>query len=58
MHIDIETCCDSDGAVAVIACVKAPVVIHNIRTHLNEKAAPEPLGLLLSARAPPSGPFG
>jgi hypothetical protein len=38
--------------VKVIACIEDPVVIKKILTHLKEKAAPEPAGLLPSVRAP------
>ena len=51
-NIDIETCPEC-GAVKVIACIEDPVVIKKILTHLKEKAAPEPAGLLPSVRAPP-----
>jgi hypothetical protein len=57
-NIDIETCRECGGAVKVIACIEDPVVIQKILTHLKEKAAPEPLGLLPSVRAPPAGLFG
>ena len=56
-NIDMETCRECGGAVKVIACIEDPVVIQKILTHLKEKAAPEPLGLLPTARAPP-GLFG
>ena len=46
------------GAVKVIACIEDPAVIQKILTHLKEKAGPEPLGLLPSVRAPPTGLFG
>lgn len=52
-NIDIETCSECGGAVKVIACIEDPVVIKKILTHLKEKAAPEPAGLLPSVRAPP-----
>ena len=51
-NIDIETCPEC-GVVKVIACIEDPVVIKKILTHLKEKAAPEPAGLLPSVRAPP-----
>ena len=57
-NIDIETCSACGGAVKVIACIEDPAVIQKILTHLKEKAGPEPLGLLPSVRAPPTGLFG
>ena len=57
-NIDIETCRECGGAMKVIACIEDPVVIQKILTHLKEKAAPEPLGRVPSARAPPAGPCG
>ena len=57
-NIDIETCRECGGAIKVIACIEDPVVIQKLLTHLKEKAAPEPLGLLPCARAPPAGLFG
>lgn len=57
-NIDIETCGDCGGAVKVITCIEDPAVIEKILTHLKEKAAPEPLTLLPSARAPPTALFG
>jgi len=42
----------------VIACIEDPVVIQKIRTHRREKAAPESLRRLPSARAPPAGLSG
>jgi hypothetical protein len=52
-NIDIETCRECGGAVKVIACIENPVVIENILTHLNEKAASAGTGLLPERRAPP-----
>jgi hypothetical protein len=69
-NIDIETCRECGGAVKVmpkalaalagqaLACIEDPVVIQKILTHLKEKVAPEPLGLLPAVRAPPAGLFG
>ena len=57
-NIDIETCSACGGAVKVIDCIEDPAVIQKILTHLKEKAGPEPLGLLPSVRAPPTGLFG
>ena len=51
--IDIETCRECGGAVKVIACIENPVVIQKILTHLKEKVALEPTGLLPAVRAPP-----
>ncbi len=56
--IDIETCSECGGAVRIIACIEDPVVLQKILTHLKEKAAPEPLSLLPSARAAPTALFG
>jgi hypothetical protein len=36
--IDIETCSAYGGAVRIIACIEAPVVIEKILTHLDGKA--------------------
>jgi len=64
-NIDTETCRECGGSVKVIpkapaalagqalASIEDPVVIKKILTHLKEKAAPEPTGLLPSVRAPP-----
>lgn len=51
--IDIETCRECGGAVKVIACIENPVVIKKILTHLKEKVALQPTGLLPAVRAPP-----
>ena len=51
-NIDIETCRECGGAVKIIACIEERVVINRILTHLKEKAAPEPAGLLPAMRAP------
>jgi len=57
-NIDIETCAMCGGTVKVIACIEDTVVIQKILSHLKEKAVPDPLSLLSSARAPPAGLFG
>ncbi len=44
-HIDIETCQACGGAVRIIACIEAPVVIEQILTHLGNQSA--------TAQAPP-----
>jgi len=41
------------GAVKMTACTEDPAVIEKILTHLKDKAAPEPLRLLPTARVPP-----
>jgi len=48
-----EPCTDGGGGVRIIACIEDPAVIEKILTHLMEKAAPEPAGLLPEGRAPP-----
>jgi len=53
IDIDIETCRECGGAVRIIACIEDPAVIEKILTHVKEKAAPEPVGLLPEGRAPP-----
>jgi len=57
-NIDIQTCQACDAAVKVIASIEVPAVIQKLRTHLQGKAAPEPLHLLPAARAPPASLFG
>ena len=57
-NLDIQTYPVCGGAMKVIACIEAPVVIKKILDHLKEKATPELLGLLPSARAAPAGLFG
>ena len=51
-NIDIETCRECGGAVKIIACIEERVAINRILTHLKEKAAPEPAGLLPAMRVP------
>ncbi|MCP4407024.1 MAG: IS91 family transposase, partial [Gammaproteobacteria bacterium] len=54
-NIDIETCSTCGGAVKVIACIEAPLVIDKILTHLDNKVAlAEPVPLP-QTRAPPQG---
>lgn len=52
-NIDIETCPKCAGTVKVIACIKDPVVIKKILTHLNEKSASAAISLLPASRVPP-----
>ncbi len=52
-NIDIETYRECGGAVKIIACIKDPVVIAKILTHLEEKAVSAGKGLLPESRAPP-----
>lgn len=42
----------------IIACLEDPLVMGKILEHLDEMASPEPLNLLLLARASPAGVFG
>ena len=52
LRIEREPCLRCGGAVKVIASIEDPVVIKNILTHLNEKAASAGTGLLPESRAP------
>ena len=54
-NIDIETCRDCGGAVKVIACIEAPVVIKQILDHLKHKAETSESRALPESRAPPAG---
>ncbi len=57
-NIDIETCSKCGGAVRVIACIEDPVVLDQILTYLDEKAAlAEPLVLPQSRASPSAGLF-
>ncbi len=51
--VDIETCSKCGGAVRVIACTADPVVIDEILTHLDKKAAVAEPSVLPQSRAPP-----
>ena len=53
-NINRETCSKCGGAVRVIACIKDPVVIDKILTHLDKKAAMAKPPVLPQSRAPPS----
>jgi hypothetical protein len=54
-NIDIETCRECGGAVKVIACIEAPVVIKQILDHLKHKAENSESRALPESRAPPAG---
>jgi len=54
-NIDIETCRECGGAVKVIACIEAPVVIKQILDHLKHKAETSESRALPESRAPPAG---
>ena len=56
-NIDVETCSKYGGAVKMIACIQDPAVIDKILTHLQQKVASGPNGLLAQSRAPPPGLF-
>ena len=53
-HIDIETCHDCGGAMKVIACIEAPVVINKILEHLKKKDEASESNALPESRAPPA----
>ena len=52
-HIDIQTCQACGGAVRIIACIEAPVVIEQILTHLGNQSATAQAPRLPPCRAPP-----
>ncbi len=52
-NIDIETCSECAGAMKVIACIEAPVVIKQILDHLEQKAETSESRVLPENRAPP-----
>jgi len=54
-NIDIEACRKCGGAVRIIACIGAPVVIKQILDHLEHKAETSEPGPLPESRAPPAG---
>ena len=53
-NIDIETCRECGGAVKVIACIEAPVVIKQILDHLKQKDQASEFRALPESRAPPA----
>ena len=52
--IDVTTCCECVGDVKIIASIEDPVVIQKILAHLDDRAGPADLSLLLECRAPPA----
>ena len=52
--IDIETCPACGGALRIIACIKDPVVIKKILTHLDTKNSSTVASRTPSCRAPPT----
>lgn len=53
-NIDIETCSACGGAMTVIACIEAPVVINKILAHLKKKDEASESNALPESRAPPA----
>jgi hypothetical protein len=52
-NIDIEACPACGGAMRIIACIEAPVVIEKILTHLDEKGGSAEASRRPPCRAPP-----
>jgi hypothetical protein len=54
-NIDIETCSECGGAMKVIACIEAPLLIKQVLDHLRQKVETSEPSVLPENRAPPVG---